>query len=251
MPPKLDFAAVEKYINNTGCVLISETYANNKALMEIQCDKCLKTYMQNFDRFRRGFRHNACKYDNCNNDNLKKSLKRYWEEEDGGRKVLEKDCSYCNKKFKGKRNSQKTCDMQCSEELKKMRASTEEYKNYCRIGGQISASVGHNRSQNEIYFAGLCGKQFDVITNVPMFDGWDADVIIPSLKIAIHWNGVWHYKQVRADHDLALTQHRDKFKHKMIKKHGYTNYIIVDMGAYNQRFVEEQFRKFMDYVYFI
>ena len=37
-----------------------------------------------------------------------------------------------------------------------------------------------------------------------MFNGWDADVILPDLKIAIMWNGIWHYKQVRKNHNVLL-----------------------------------------------
>src|SRR5438105_380214 len=99
------------------------------------------------------------------------------------------------------------------------------------------------RSKNEIYFADLCIQYFgidNVLTNEPIFDGWDADVIIPSLKLAILWNGIWHYQQVRKKHSLKQVQSRDKIKAKIIKKHGFESYVIKDMGKYNKLFVEEQ-----------
>ena len=34
-----------------------------------------------------------------------------------------------------------------------------------------------------------------VLTNKPMFDGWDVDVIIPNHKLAILWNGICYYKK--------------------------------------------------------
>ena len=83
-----------------------------------------------------------------------------------------------------------------------------------------------------------------------MFDGWDADVIIPQLKIAVSWDGAWHFKKITKAHNLEQVQNRDKIKHKLIEKHGYTHYSIKDMGSKNKKFVEQEFEKFCDYIYF-
>ena len=115
----------------------------------------------------------------------------------------------------------------------------------------VSVQSKNRRSKNEIYFAELCAKHWEIKTNEPMFDGWDADVIIPSLRIAIFWNGIWHYQQVRKNHNLQQVQTRDKVKEDIItKKYGYTVYIIKDMGGENKKFVEKQFKQFYDYLYF-
>ena len=29
-----------------------------------------------------------------------------------------------------------------------------------------------------------------------MFNGWDADIILPDYKIAILYNGKWHYEEI-------------------------------------------------------
>ena len=29
-----------------------------------------------------------------------------------------------------------------------------------------------------------------------IFNGWDADIILTDLKIAILWNGKWHYEKL-------------------------------------------------------
>lgn len=78
-----------------------------------------------------------------------------------------------------------------------------------------------------------------------MFDGWDADVILPDSKIAVLWNGIWHYEQIHSKHSLAQVQSRDKIKLKIIEKYGYQAYIIKDMGRYNKNFVETQFDMFI------
>lgn len=83
---------------------------------------------------------------------------------------------------------------------------TKKVKRFCciscknkfagRSGGIKSASMRIKRSKNEIYFADLCSKKFKILTNEPMFNGWDADIILPELKIAVLWNGPWHRKKI-------------------------------------------------------
>lgn len=36
-----------------------------------------------------------------------------------------------------------------------------------------------------------------------MFNGWDADIIIEDLKIAILWNGKWHYEKITEKHSVS------------------------------------------------
>lgn len=84
-----------------------------------------------------------------------------------------------------------------------------------------------------------------------MFNGWDADIIIEDLKIAVMWNGPWHYKQIGKPskyRSLEQTQNRDKIKLKEIKNCGYFPYVIKDMGKYNKSFVEEEFKIFLAYL---
>jgi hypothetical protein len=103
-----------------------------------------------------------------------------------------------------------------------------------------------SRSKNEMYFAELCAAKFDKVKcNEPLFNGWDADVIISSMKIAVLWNGIWHYRQVNKNHNLEHVKIRDKYKLENIIKCGYTPYIIKDMGSYKKEFVESEFNKFL------
>jgi hypothetical protein len=116
-----------------------------------------------------------------------------------------------------------------------------------RAGGLASARSQREvrRSKNEIEFARLCKLQFgNVLENVAMFDGWDADVILPALKIAVLWNGKWHYESI-ANHNLAQVQARDKIKLTKILEAGYTPYVIKDLGRHNPLLVQEEFEKFI------
>src|SRR5690606_21398659 len=115
------------------------------------------------------------------------------------------------------------------------------------IGGRKSAiSQGDSRrSKNEIHFASLCEEKFtNVLTNAPIFNGWDADIIISDYKIAVSWNGQWHYVPIISEKYLTDVQRRDKFREENIIKCGYRHYIIKDMGKENSAFVLSEFEKF-------
>ena len=105
------------------------------------------------------------------------------------------------------------------------------------------------RSKNEILLGKLCQEKYVNVTfNDPIFDGWDADILLHDYKIAVHWNGPWHYQYCGGKHSLAQVQSRDKIKHSSIEKKGWTNYIIQDMGKYKSRTVREEFEKLNKYI---
>lgn len=117
-----------------------------------------------------------------------------------------------------------------------------------RRAGRKSAQVQKEsrRSKNEIHFANMCKKKFQkVLCNEPMFEKWDADVILPNQKIAILWNGVWHNRKLFEGHNLKQVKSRDKLKLGAINRCGYQSYIINDPGKEDVEFVENQFEKFM------
>ena len=121
----------------------------------------------------------------------------------------------------------------------------------CRKGGLNSSVIINRRSKNEILFANKCIEYFGedkISLNSPMFDGWDADIILHKFKIAVLWNGIWHYKKVRKKQSLIQTINRDKIKCDKIISFGYEVYIIKDMGKHNPEFVEKEFEKFLYYV---
>lgn len=110
----------------------------------------------------------------------------------------------------------------------------------------VTTQAETRRSKNEIHFANLCKQEFsNVETNVPLFNGWDADVIIHDKKIAVLWNGVWHHKKVKSNHSVCQVQNRDKIKMNEIVKFGYVPYVIKDGGRQNYDFVESEFKKFL------
>lgn len=153
-------------------------------------------------------------------------------------------CALCKNEFIPKKSKSKLCSLVCAHNL----ARTDEYIKGSVIngqkGGKKGASHQNKRSKNEIYFSELCAKEFEITTNEPYFDGWDADVIIHSEKTAIMWNGIWHYKQISKTQSLNQVQARDRIKTAIIYKYGYIPYVIKDMGKYNRAFVEQEYEIF-------
>jgi len=117
------------------------------------------------------------------------------------------------------------------------------------MGGLKSVLSQNRRSKNEELFGDLCKNMFEGVKfNEQIFNGWDADVIIESLKVAILWNGVWHYKKITERHSLEQVQNRDKIKIKEIEYLGYIPYVIKDMGGYDPNKVEYEWKIFLEWV---
>lgn len=156
-------------------------------------------------------------------------------------------CKVCNSKLEYNKRKRTTCSKKCF----KINA-TESGKRGGLIGGKISAQVQaeERRSKNEKLFAEYCINKFNkVLTNEAIFNGWDADVIIEDVKVAVLWNGIWHYEKITDAHSVKQVQNRDKIKIKEIKKAGYIPYVIKDMGKFNKKKVKKEFDIFINNLY--
>lgn len=241
-------------------IVMEKEYKKPQQPREVSCENCKKKFKKHVNQILKS-KNNFCSH-SC--AAIFNNSKRGPMSEDQKRKISEtlaskfrynkhvtllesKNCKGCGKIFeynlhnsKGKYREMKYCSNSCRGKVGG------------EIGGKISAALTVRRSKNEIHFADLCAEllgEKEVLTNEPMFDGWDADVIIPKYKLAILWNGIWHYQKVREKHSLEQVQSRDRIKAKIIEKYGYQLYIIKDMGRHNKKFVEEQFLIFKN-IYF-
>lgn len=163
-------------------------------------------------------------------------------------------CKCCGKEYTLEKgiNTKLFCSRECHNYYAKNRKqflSKDTLEKLSKAGRKSAYIQSENkRSKNEIYFYELCAKYFNnVIHNEPIFNGWDADVIIEDIKVAILWNGPWHYKQIKNKQSLKQIQNRDKIKISEIINSNYEPYIIKDMGSYNKDFVEEKFEEFLKY----
>lgn len=164
-------------------------------------------------------------------------------------------CGVCGKKYNyvPGTSTRKFCSKECSKYYKEHRKDFLSDESIERLSDAGKKSAFHQRterrSKNEKLFCNMCEKEFDgVLHNVPLFNGWDADVILTKQKIAVLWNGKWHYENIMKGTSLEQIQNRDKIKIQEIKNAGYTPYIIKDYGKYNQNFVEEQFNLFKGFI---
>jgi hypothetical protein len=178
---------------------------------------------------------------------------RKWSLKNNPPTILDKSCLSCSKEFQVKktRKNAKFCSRSCASKWRNDERNPDFALNKTKAieRGKKSAAAQREtrRSKNEIHFASLCEKHFDkVLTNDPMFNGWDADVIIPELKIAILWNGKWHYEEIMEGTSLKQIQNRDKIKIKEIKEAGYKPYVVKDLGKEDPAFVRAEWLKFFE-----
>ncbi len=243
---KLKYEYIKSIINKED-TLISKEYISNKCLLDIQCGRCNLNYTQTYDRYQRGFRHKECKNKIIQINTLSNNKKTT--------KILIKDlirkCLWCDKEYNVKRKEQQYCNKNCAN--KKLNCNSEMAKERGRIGGNKSLQMFSRRSKAEIDFAYMCIDYFgneNIICNQLFFKDknnnlWDADIIITNLKIAILYNGIFHYKKVYKDQKLERMIAKDKLKQKIIIQNGYTYYIVKDLKSYNKKFVIEQFNLFI------
>ena len=168
----------------------------------------------------------------------------------------ERICKVCGKHYYHTPHTGTTkimCSKECSQYYKSHRndfLSEETIQKFSLGGRKGSATQAENRrSKNEIEFCTLCENTFNNVEhNKPIFNGWDADVILYDFKIAVLWNGPWHYKEISKTTTLKQIQNRDIIKLNEIKKCGWTSYIIKDFGKHNKNFVNEQFEIFKQFL---
>lgn len=183
------------------------------------------------------------------NEKVSKTLKSKYSRE------IIKDCLFCGKEISLPyyKRKQKTCSRKCGAAwvFSPNNPERDKITNQRRDAGLKSARAQSKkrRSKNEILFYSLCKNEYNnVLSNEAIFNGWDADVILPEYNVAVLWNGPWHYKKITKSHSVEQVQNRDKIKEDEIKKAGYTAYIIKDMGKYNPEFVRTQFELFKDWI---
>lgn len=141
------------------------------------------------------------------------------------------------------------CQNKC-EDLRKTCSSVCKSQSI-RLGAfkSVAKQAISRRSKNEQLFGELCKNKFKiVIFNQQIFNGWDADVILQNEKIAVLWNGRWHYSKITQKHSVEQVQNRDRIKEKEIISADFTPYIIKDLGSFDPGFVKQKFEEFCDWL---
>ena len=217
------------------------------------CEKCGKEYQiilteSQFKKKKHFFCSRSCanskKHTEEQKIKISQQLKKYYKTHT--KKQINKtytNCLACGKQIKI--NKSGYC-VKC----RYLHLSTETKQKLSLAGRKsIEHQKETRRSKNEIDFYNLCKEKFiNVLHNEPLFNGWDADIILPDLKIAILWNGKWHYEKITLKHSVKQIQNRDKIKIKEIQNCNYIPYIIKDLGKVNHKKVQFEFEKFLKYL---
>jgi hypothetical protein len=157
-----------------------------------------------------------------------------------------KYCINCESDITMKPKKTKFCCRSCAS---KFNSNSERGKYHIKKLVEKSVKTQSRRSKNEILFFEYCRIRFESVeNNLPIFNGWDADIVIHDHKIAVMWNGIWHYKKIRKNHSVLQVQNRDKIKIQEILKFGYTPYVIKDMGKFSKNKVQSEFEKLLEYL---
>jgi len=129
-------------------------------------------------------------------------------------KLYPRICRVCKKLILDEKHT-KTCSHRCA---KTLRLKTVRKRGVGRV----------RRSKAEIQLFNLMSQEYDCEHNKPIFNGFDADIIIHDLKLAIEWNGPWHYKKMMASHSFRAVKVKDQKKVKEILKRGYRFLVVKD-----------------------
>lgn len=135
--------------------------------------------------------------------------------------IIDRECSVCSKTFtpivdkKGKDRGNKTCSKECLTISNKINGS---------INGRKSSKVRQLRSKKEIELSDLCKSYYsNVLSNHIIADNWDADIVLPDHKVAILWNGPWHYRDMNIKGvSLSQIQNRDRIKTALFSSLGWS-----------------------------
>ena len=135
-------------------------------------------------------------------------------------KFTYRNCKVCNSVFvwhRKKPGPNHCCSAQCLHIHRSNKART-------------NPGLGTKRSKLEIQLFNLCNSHFtSVLSNYKIIDNWDADIVIPEYKIAILWNGPWHYKEMHiGNHSLKQVQNRDNIKIKLFESINWNIFVFED-----------------------
>lgn len=107
---------------------------------------------------------------------------------------IQANCAKCGKPISntGKTGWCINCIRSNHKEYIELFPLSDDAKKKLSLAGRKSAELQSEvrRSKGEIEFCNLCESTFNNVEhNVPIFNGWDADIIVHDIKYAILWNG--------------------------------------------------------------
>lgn len=185
-------------------------------------------------------------------------------------------CSYCNKTFKRRTarlkyeqpkklycshkchvldidvRVNKTCYC-CGKDLLIKRSELSRSKSgFCFCSNSCAAKYNNSirkktrRSKIEIKFGQELQKLFPTLqflfNDKTIISGYELDIYIPELKLAIEWNGIVHYQPIYGEEKLEQIQYRDYQKQLLCQKYDINLIVIADYKS-NKTILNESLTK--------
>lgn len=136
-------------------------------------------------------------------------------------KTQEKTCLNCNTKI-----------FRQQKEISKNKTNRFYCSHSCRATFSNKSRKNTNRSKIEIEFGQELAKLFPTLKFIYndriVLDGYELDIYIPELKLAIEWNGTVHYQPIYGEDKLNKIQYRDYQKQLLCQKLDIDLIIISD-----------------------
>lgn len=169
-------------------------------------------------------------------------------------------CKFCNKQIKVKRKRHSLhqyCSKECDRlsrfslidtvcktcnknikirpgELKKSKSGFSFCSKSCSAKhNNANRTGGCSRSKIEIKFGQELQKLFPDLEFLfnSKIEGYEIDIYIPSIKLAIEWNGKVHYQPIYGEEKLNNIQYRDYQKQLICQKLGIDLIVICDLTS--------------------
>jgi len=182
-----------------------------RSTVEATCDQCLTIYQkEKFDLKRT--QHNFCS---------KKCFGLF------NRNKIKIKCNFCNKSFK-----------KTPSQINKSKSGRSFCSQSCAASFNNKLKRKSRRSKIEAKFYELLIKEFPNLNILPndktMLNGLEVDVAIPSLKLAIEWNGIVHFKPIYGQTKLDKVQDKDAEKLKIAANKNINLIVIPDFVSTNK-----------------
>ena len=163
--------------------------------------------------------------------------------------------NFCSTKCSGRYTTQlRTIIMNCANcdnqiirqrsQFKKSKSGRSFCNNSCAASYNNKLKRKSRRSKIEIKFYNLLVKEFPNLKILPndktMLDGLEADIAIPSLKLAIEWNGIVHFKPIYGQQKLDKVKNKDTEKLKIASNKNINLIVIPDLIS-NDKILNQAF----------
>lgn len=191
-------------------------YNHSNTTIKINCSECKKEKIIYKRELRK---HNFCSsscsaiYYNRPRQKIKiKKIKTH-------SAIVKINCKYCNQETTNK----KYCNGSCRNK------DQNKYKN-----GSKSYAEKILASKLKLNFPEWIIHENDRKT----LNGLELDIYIPSIKLAIEWNGIYHIEPIKGEETLQKIIKKDNTKIEMCKNLGI-NLIVVSDRTSHKKFIEE------------